>query len=262
MFVMSIYVTVAGLVLGSFYNVVGLRVTGGQSIVAPPSRCPSCGQRLRFRDLVPVFSFIILRGRCRSCHQKISMIYPIIEASTGLLFLFNFFHAKSTEEMLTGWLLVSLLMIVLVTDLTKMIIPDKILICFLVFFIIFRFIFQPSPWWDSLLGTAVGFSLLALIAFISRGGMGGGDVKLFAVIGALTGTKMVLFGFFLSTLFGSMIGMCCLLTGLIKRRQPIPFVPFIAMGMLAAFFFGNELFSYYMNFFEALNLNFLSALLP
>lgn len=242
------YITFIGLVLGSFYNVVGLRVAEGQSIISPPSHCPSCGRRLAIRDLVPVFSYLFLRGRCRTCHQKISSIYPIIEASTGLLFLFSFLHATSIEEMIYGWLLVSLLIIVLVTDLTKMMIPDKILLFFFLLFVVFRIIFRLTPWWDSLVGAATGFVLLALIAIISRGGMGGGDVKLFAVIGLLVGTKTVLLGFFFSTFFGAVIGIGCLLIGVIRRRQPVPFVPFIVMGMLTAFFFGDKLIAIYYKF--------------
>lgn len=244
---LNVYVFLIGITLGSFYNVVGLRVSEGQSIITPPSHCPSCGRRLTIRDLVPVFSYLFLRGRCRTCHARISPIYPIIEASTGLLFLFSFLHATSIEEMLAGWLLVSLLMIVLVTDLTEMMIPDKILVWFLAFFIIFRGINHLVPWWDSLLGAASGFALLAIIALVSHGGMGGGDVKLFAVMGLLVGTKIVLLGFFFSTLFGAIIGVGGLLTGLIRRRQPIPFVPFIVLGMLTAFFFGDQLISLYLN---------------
>ncbi|GGL40907.1 prepilin peptidase [Sporolactobacillus putidus] len=241
----SIYILTLGLVLGSFYNVVGLRVAGGQSIISPPSHCPSCGRRLTIRDLVPVFSYLFLRGRCRTCHQKISPIYPIVEASTGLLFLFSFLWTASIEEMLCGWLLASLLMIVLVTDLTEMMIPDKILLFFFILFAFFRIIFPLAPWWDAPAGAASGFIVLLLIALVSRGGMGGGDVKLFAVMGLLVGVKIVLLGFFLSTFIGAVIGVAGLLTGMIRRRQPVPFVPFIVLGMLAAYFFGDRLMAIY-----------------
>ncbi|WP_332238378.1 prepilin peptidase [Sporolactobacillus sp. KGMB 08714] len=244
----DIYILTLGLVLGSFYNVVGLRVAGGRSIISPPSHCPSCGRRLAIRDLVPVFSYLFLRGRCRTCHQKISPIYPIVEASTGLLFLFSFLRAASVADMLCGWLLASLLMIVLVTDLTEMMIPDRILFFFLILFAVFRIFFPLVPWWDALAGAASGFIVLLLIALISRDGMGGGDVKLFAVIGLLVGLKTVLLGFFLSTFIGAAIGVAGMLTGMIKRRQPIPFVPFIVLGMLAAYFFGDRLIAIYYSF--------------
>jgi Type II secretory pathway, prepilin signal peptidase PulO and related peptidases len=243
----SLYVLLFGIVLGSFFNVVGLRVSEGQSIITPPSHCPSCGRRLTVRDLVPVFSYIFLKGRCRTCGSKISPIYPIIELTTGLLFLFSFLHATSIEEMLAGWLLVSLLIIVLVSDLAKMIIPDKVLIWFLLFFVVFRGFYRLQPWWDPLLGAATGFLLLAAIALISRGGMGGGDVKLFALIGLFTGTKIVLLGFILSAFFGAVIGIIAMMLGLVKRRQPIPFAPFITLGVLTAFFFGDRMISFYLS---------------
>lgn len=244
---LALYVLSLGLVLGSFYNVVGLRVAEGQSIVSPPSHCPSCGRRLAARDLVPVFSYVFLRGRCRSCHAKISPIYPLVEASTGLLFLFSFLAAASIEEMIAGWLLVSLLMIVLVTDLSQMIIPDRIVLFFLFLFAAFRIVYRLDPWWDAPLGAATGFALLALIALASRGGMGGGDVKLFAAMGLLVGTKLILLGFFFSTFFGALIGGIGLLSGKIKHRQPVPFVPFITLGMLTAFFFGDRLINWYVH---------------
>ncbi|MCO7126397.1 prepilin peptidase [Sporolactobacillus shoreicorticis] len=242
-----LYSFLLGITLGSFYNVIGLRVPAGQSIIMPPSHCPSCGRRLTILDLIPVFSYIFLGGKCRTCHSKISLLYPIIEAGTGFLFLFSFLRATSIEEMLCGWLLVSLLMIMLVSDLEYMLIPDKILMFFLILFTIFRIIYHTNPWWDALAGMATGFALLALIALISHGGMGGGDVKLFAVMGLLVGMKLVILGFFLSAFFGAIIGIGGLILGFIKHRQPVPFVPFIVLGMLTSFFFGDRLIAFYLN---------------
>nr|WP_139693090.1 A24 family peptidase [Sporolactobacillus terrae] len=241
------YIFFLGLVLGSFYNVVGLRIPAGNSIITPPSHCPSCERRLTILDLVPVFSYIYLGGKCRTCHSKIPMIYPAIEAATGVLFLSSFLSATSIEEILCGFLLVSLLMIVLVSDLEYMLIPDKILLFFFPLFIAFRIIFPPDPWWDAPAGFTAGFVLLTLISLISRGGMGGGDVKLIAVIGLLLGVKPVIIGFFLSTFFGAMIGICGQLLCLIKHRQPVPFVPFIVLGMLISFFFGDQLIAFYID---------------
>lgn len=246
-FIIATYNFIVGLVFGSFFNVVGLRVPEGQSIVTPPSHCPSCGRRLTIRDLVPVFSYVFLKGRCRTCGAKISPIYPVIELVTGLLFLFSFLQATSIGAMFAGWLLISLLIIVLVSDLAEMIIPDKVLLWFLPIFIIFRVVIPLQPWWDSLLGAAAGFLLLAAITLISRGGMGGGDVKLFALIGLFTGMKIVLLGFMLSAFFGALIGVIAMMFGLVKRRQPIPFAPFITLGVLTAFFFGDRLISFYLS---------------
>ncbi|CAM3096822.1 prepilin peptidase [Sporolactobacillus spathodeae] len=249
-FLDNIYIAILGLVLGSFFNVVGMRVVAGQSIITPPSHCTSCGRRLTIRDLVPVFSWLFLKGRCRTCGAKLSPLYPIIEAATGLLFLFSFLHATSIAEILDGWLLVSLLMIVTVTDIEAMVVPNKIILFFFILSIVFRIIFPTAPWWDAALGAGTGFSLLFLIAILSNGGMGGGDVKLFAVLGLLVGFKLVLIGFFFATFYGALLGGLARLFGKVKKRQPVPFVPFITLGMLTAFFFGDWLFRAYLSLFS------------
>lgn len=243
---LSLYIFVVGLVFGSFYNVVGFRVIRGASIVLPSSHCPVCGHRLIGRDLIPVISYLALRGKCRACGEKISLIYPLVEISTALLFLLSFRQATSFETFLSGCLLVSLLMIVLVTDLSCMLIPDKILLFFLILFAAFRTIFDLSLWWEPIAGSATGFLLLTLISIISGGGIGGGDIKLFAVMGLLLDIEILLLGFFLSVLFGALAGLVSLPTGMMKRHQPIPFVPFIALGTLTAFFFGNCIIAHYL----------------
>ncbi|WP_141190059.1 prepilin peptidase [Terrilactibacillus laevilacticus] len=250
MILIDIYILILGLCLGSFYNVVGLRVLEGESLISPPSHCPSCGRRLSFIDLVPVFSYALLRGKCRTCHSRISPLYPFVEASTGILFLLAFLFAPSLSDMVVGWLLISILMIILVTDINKMMIPDKIMVFFFILFFIFRCFVRLEPWWDSLLGMGVGFGLLMLIFLVSRGkGMGGGDINLFAVMGLLVGTKMILLGFFFSTFYGALIGMIGMALGKFKRNKPLPFGPFIALGMLTAYFFGETLLDLYLDLF-------------
>ncbi len=130
-----------------------------------------------------------------------------------------------------------------------MIIPDKVLLVFAGIFLIERFFLPLSPWWDSLLGAAIGFGLLLLIAVVSKGGMGGGDIKLFAVIGFVVGTKMLLLSFFLSTLLGGLLGLAGMAMGNVKKGKPIPFGPFIAAGTMIAYYFGDELIEIYLNLF-------------
>lgn len=237
-----------GITLGSFYNVVGLRVPEGQSIVKPRSACPNCRQQLRAWDLVPVFSYVFLRGKCRGCGTRISPIYPITELLTGILFALAPVALGWSWELVVAWTLISLFMIIFVSDIHYMIIPDKILLVFAGIFLFERVLWPLTPWWDSLLGAAVGFVLLLLIALVSKGGMGGGDIKLFAVIGFAVGTKLVLLSFLLATLFGAVFGVIGMLLRLVKRRQPIPFGPFIALGSLAAYFYGPKIIEWYFNF--------------
>ncbi|EKN65862.1 peptidase A24A domain-containing protein [Neobacillus bataviensis LMG 21833] len=144
--------------------------------------------------------------------------------------------------------LISMFMIIVVSDINYMIIPDKILIWFAGIFLLERIIWPLNPWWDSLLGAVTGFALLLIIAVVSKGGMGFGDVKLYALLGLVLGVKIVLLSFFLSTLFGAVIGGLALLFKIVKRRQPIPFGPFIAAGTLTAYFWGSEIITFYIHF--------------
>lgn len=243
------FVLIYGLILGSFYNVVGLRVPQKQSIVSPRSSCPKCGHQLSAFELIPVLSYLIQGGKCRSCKAPVSPLYPIVELMTGLLFLAAPFIVGWTSELLVAWTLISLFMIIFVTDLTYMLIPDKVLLVFTGIFLLERIFIPLNLWWDPLLGAVVGFTLLLLIAVASRGGMGGGDIKLFALIGLAVGMKMVLLSFFLSTLFGALFGVIGMLIGKLKRKNPIPFGPFIAAGTLTAYFYGDSIIKAYLSFF-------------
>ena len=171
-----ILVLVLGLSLGSFYNVVGLSVPVKQSFTTRRSACPTCDKELSAFELVPVLSYIGLGGKCRGCKSRISPLYPIVELMTGLLFAAAPLLLGWTSELFVAWSLISLCMIIFVSDVTYMLIPDKILLFFTVVFLFIRFFLPLDPWWDSFLGAAIGFGLLLFIAVISKGGMGGGYV--------------------------------------------------------------------------------------
>ncbi|MFJ7727109.1 prepilin peptidase [Neobacillus sp. NPDC097160] len=237
-----------GIILGSFFNVVSFRVPLKKSIIVPRSACPTCGHQLKAYELIPVFSYVIQRGKCHGCQSRISPIYPIFELLTGLLFMTAPLVVGWSWELVVALTLISMFMIIVVSDIHYMIIPDKILIWFAGIFLLERMIWPLNPWWDSLLGAVIGFTLLLIVAFVSKGGMGGGDVKLYAVLGLVLGVKLVLLSFFLSTLFGAVIGVLALLLKIVKRRQPVPFGPFIAAGTLAAYYWGSEIIDFYILF--------------
>ncbi|MEH7254088.1 prepilin peptidase [Neobacillus niacini] len=246
--VLILLIFIYGITLGSFFNVVGIRVPLKQSIITPGSTCPSCGHQLKAYELLPVMSYMLQRGKCRGCQSRISPIYPTIELITGLLF--------ATAPLLIGWsgelvvtlTLISMFMIIIVSDINYMLIPDKILIWFAGIFLLERIFIPLNPWWDSLLGAVTGFGLLLIIALVSNGGMGMGDVKLYALLGFVLGFKLVLLSFFLSTLFGAVIGGIALLLKIVTRKQPIPFGPFIAAGTLTAYYWGSDIISWYFQF--------------
>lgn len=249
-FIIYLYTLTLGLVLGSFFNVVGLRVPKGESIVRPRSHCPNCKRTLSARELVPVFSYLFQKGKCKGCGMKISPIYPFFEAATGGLFVYAFYHFGFHWETIVAWIFISLLVIIFISDIHYMIIPDKVLLFFAPILLLVRYTIAPlEVWWDPLLGATIGFTLLLAIAIISKGGMGGGDIKLFAVIGIVLGWKGVLLAFFLSTLIGSIIGIIGLATKKIERKKPIPFGPFIVIATLLVYFFETEIFTWYWSLF-------------
>ncbi|PLR75523.1 prepilin peptidase [Bacillus sp. V3-13] len=246
---MQLYVFTLGILLGSFFNVVGLRVPLNKSIVKPRSHCPYCGHTLSWFELIPVISYLLQGGKCRSCRAPVSPLYPFVELVTGLLFVSAPLLTGWSAELFVAWSLISLVVIVFITDIKYMIIPDKVLLVFAVIFLLERVFLPLDPWWDSFLGAAAGFGLLLLITVVSKGGMGFGDVKLFAVLGFATGTKLVLLAFFLATLFGAVFGLIGMMAGKLEKKKPIPFGPFIGLGALTAYFFGEELLYWYIHSF-------------
>ena len=243
------YIFITALLLGSFFNVVGLRVPNNQSIVVPRSACPNCKHQLTAVELIPVFSFLLQKGSCKSCKASISPIYPVVELITAILFTISPMLVGWSKELVISWTLISLFMIIFVSDVHYMIIPDKVLLFFFGLFFIERILIPLTPWWDSLLGAIVGFTLLLVIAIVSKGGMGGGDIKLFGLIGFVVGWKLVLLSFFLSTLAGALFGIVGILIGKVKKGKPFPFGPYIILGTLLAYFFGDQLIRLYLTMF-------------
>lgn len=236
-----------GLILGSFYNVVGLRIPKGKSIVQPPSHCTSCKTQLRFMDLIPVGSFLLSHGKCRHCHAKISPIYPLFELVTAVLFTISPLLVGWSKELIIALALISLLIIIFVSDLHYMIIPDKVLLFFLPLGIVLRLFVPLDPWWNPIAGAATGFFLLYAVALISKGrGMGGGDIKLFGVLGIYIGFQHVLLTLFFASLYGSIIGIVGMKLGKVEKGKPIPFGPFIVFGALTAYFFGDWIIQSYL----------------
>ncbi|HEY4554156.1 MAG TPA: prepilin peptidase [Bacillaceae bacterium] len=246
---MAIIIFIYALLLGSFLNVVGLRVPLNQSIVHPRSRCPGCRRELRPIELIPVVSYLLLQGCCSACGSRISPLYPSVELASGLLFMLAWVRSGWSVETLIAWTFISMLLIIIVTDIQYMLIPDKILLFFAGVFLTERLLLPLNPWWDSLFGAGTGFALLLLIAVASKGGMGGGDIKLFAVIGFVYGLQFVLLAFFLSSMLGALFGLLGMAAGLVEKGKPIPFGPYIAAGSLLAYFYHQPILDWYFSFY-------------
>jgi leader peptidase (prepilin peptidase) / N-methyltransferase len=170
-----------------------------------------------------------------------------MEVLTGVLFAISYLKFGISLELVISLLLVSMLMIIFVSDIHYMLIPNKVLVFFLPLFIISRIIEPLAPWWSPILGAILGFFIIAIIILVSRGGMGAGDMKLFAVLGIVLGYKQVLLAFFLSCVIGAIIGMLLLSFKRIDRKQPVPFGPYIVVGTLLAYFYGETIVNWYLS---------------
>lgn len=239
------YITLLGLILGSFYNVVALRVPAKESLLHPPSHCPNCNTRLKARDLFPVISYLLSGGKCRYCGTKVSALYPLGEAATGLLFLWVYLQFGLTGRGAIGFILVSLSVIVMVADLKYMLIPNKVLLFFLPLLLILVLFFSEGPLWQHLLGAVLGGGILLLFALF--GGMGVGDVKLFALLGLVIGFPNVILAFLIACLLGSVVGGMLMLVGVVKRKQRIPFGPWLVVGALISYGYGSHIIGAYLS---------------
>lgn len=240
---------VFGLIFGSFFNVVGLRVPKNQTFSNDRSLCPQCRHMLSWYELIPVLSYVLQQGKCTHCRGRISPVYPVIELTTGFLFVFSYAMIGLQLELITALLLVSMLVIILVSDIKYMLIPNKVLLFFLPLFIIMRIVQPLDPWWAAFAGGLIGFTIIAVIILVSRGGMGAGDMKLFGVLGVVLGIEKVLLAFFLSCIIGALIGVLLLLFKIIDRRQQVPFGPYIVVAALLTYFYGDSLLNWYFTFF-------------
>ncbi|MET3574642.1 prepilin peptidase [Bhargavaea ullalensis] len=238
-----------GLVFGSFFNVVGLRVPNGESVVRPPSHCPKCNRRLTAADLVPFFSFVFLKGKCRSCGSKIHWVYPVMELLTGVAFALSYLKFGFSGELVVALLFMSLLVTITVSDLAYMLIPDKFLLFFGIPLLLLRIALPLHPWWDGPAAAVVLPAVLLLTAILSKGGMGGGDIKLYVVIGLVLGLADSFLSLFLAALVGTVAGFIHLKRQGKGRGTPIPFGPWIALGASIAYLYGDRIVGSYVNLF-------------
>ncbi|MTI81178.1 MAG: prepilin peptidase [Firmicutes bacterium] len=243
----EIIVTLLGACMGSFLNVCICRIPYQESVVYKPSHCPQCEKKLGAMDLIPIFSYIFLKGRCRSCDEKISIQYPLVELLTAVLFLATYLHWGWQWQTVSMWSFVSILIAVTVIDIYHQIIPDKILLVGSLIGLPFIILSSFNQFISGIIGFFVAGLILLVIAVVSKGGMGGGDIKLAAVIGLFLGWQNALLALFISFLAGGLIGIFLLVTKLKGRKDAVPFGPYLALGGLISAFYGNQLIKWYLN---------------
>jgi leader peptidase (prepilin peptidase)/N-methyltransferase len=256
----SLMAFVFGAIIGSFLNVCIVRIPEGDSIVSPPSQCPGCKNALRFYDNIPLISYLILLGRCRYCDERISPRYFFVEllmASLGVALYYQFGFGLA---FLVGFVFVAALIVISFIDLDVRIVPDVIslpgIVIGLLFSVVGRFLITdthavvPSPL-SALLGVLLGGGFLLALAWVYETftgveGMGGGDIKLLAMIGAFLGWTSIPFTLFFASLVGSVVGLAFMIGKGVGRRFALPFAPFLCLGALLYLLFGQELVRFYL----------------
>ncbi len=248
----SFYLVVAlfGALVGSFLNVCIYRLPRRESVVWPGSHCPACHQAIAWYDNIPLVSYLVLKGRCRHCAIRIPIRYPIIEAvnAVGYVALLAAF-GPGWATVSYAWLYSSLL-VVAATDLSHKIIPNTVTFPGIAVGVLSATTVLPLGLIESLIGLLVGGGILWVLAWASpylfgKEGMGGGDIKLLAMIGAFLGWKPALLTIMMGSFLGSLVGIGLIGAGVIKRGDYIPFGPFLVSGALVALFFGQSILDWY-----------------
>ena len=242
-----------GLAIGSFLNVCIYRLPRGESVVSPPSRCPSCGRGLRWFENVPVLGYLLLGGRCRTCRAVVSPTYPIVEATTALVFLLQYWQLGWQPLLGVRWLFGAALIVLFVIDLQHRILPNVITLPGVVIGVAASLLFEPG-WPASVIGVAAGGGALWAVGeayFRIRGeeGMGMGDVKMLAMIGAFLGWQLMLVTLLIASLAGSVFGGGLILLNRGNMKYALPLGSFLAAGALIATHIGQPLMEWYLGYY-------------
>lgn len=254
---LQLYIFIVGIIFGSFFNVCIYRTPEKKSIITPPSTCPNCNTRLKAIDLIPILSYLISGRKCRYCKKEISPRYATVEFLTGILFLLVYNKYLISLETIYYIILVSLLVIITFIDIDHYIIPDGIIIFGIVTALILNIVGMGAPIKDSVIGSVIcGGGMLLLIHIIEfivkKEVMGGGDIKLFAMVGLFLGVKGGLLTIILSVYVGAIYGVGTIIYSKIKNKEynsMIPYGPFISVGALIALLYGNNILNWYSSLF-------------
>jgi leader peptidase (prepilin peptidase)/N-methyltransferase len=247
-----VFMALLGLIAGSFLSVVAHRVPIGESIVAPRSRCPSCGTQIAAYDNVPLFSYLALRGRCRHCDATVPATYPLLEIGLAAVFVGILLrYPDDGVAIALGACLAATLAAITLTDLEHRLIPNRILIASAIVAVALLLIGDRDAIPEHLIAAAIAFAVLFLVALAYPRGMGMGDVKLAGVMGLYLGKAVapaLLIGFAAGALFGLAL---IAARGAEARKQAVPFGPFLALGGIVAIFCGVEIVDWYTDTFFA-----------
>jgi len=235
-----------GLFVGSFLNVCIDRLPQGQSIIHPRSHCAACNRKLGNLDLIPLFSYLWLRGRCRYCQAPIPIRLPIVEGMAGLLFALLYWKFGLGLELGISLVYISLLTVIFVIDLENQLVLDKVVYPGMALALAFSFFWPGLGVISSLIGGAIGLAAMALPFIIYRRGMGFGDVKLGALVGLMSGYPLVFVALLLAVISGGLVAAVLLVFKIKRRSDPIPFAPFLATSAMVTLLWGQAIWQWYL----------------
>ena len=249
-----LFIFIFGLAVGSFLNCVIYRLEKNEGFLKDRSYCPHCHHVLSWQDLIPIFSFLILKGKCRYCHKKISLQYPLVELSAAILFVLIFNAAAFNLRTIYYLIICCFLIVIFVYDLKHYLIPDKIIYPAIALALIFNFQFLISKqlliFKYAILSAVLASAFFLSIFLISRGKwLGFGDVKLAFLMGLFLGFPKILVALFFAYFIGAIIGIGLVLTKKKKLKSEVPFGPFLVAGTFVALFWGQVLIDWYFRFF-------------
>lgn len=246
-----VLVAVFGLVIGSFLNVLIFRIDNLKSVLTGRSECPHCKHKLAARDLVPLFSFLSLQGKCRYCHKKISIQYPLVELLTALIFsLLYYFFGSNIGAFVFYTIIFSILIVVAVHDLKTQYIPQEFVILAVVLLLIFGSHFGGFSYRNMLYGGLIGGGVPAILVLVSREKwMGSGDIGVGLVLGLIVGFPVAIFGFFLACLLGSIVGLIYVYLKKKTIKVSMPFAPYLILASLISLIWGQQVINWYFNSF-------------
>jgi len=245
-----ILIFILGLIVGSFCNVCIYRIPKNESIIYPASHCPKCRTTIKPVDNIPLLSYILLKGRCRNCGSKISIQYPVVELLTGIIYLIIYLIYGLSIQSLVYIILSSALIIIAFIDLNEQIVPDVISLPGIGVGLILSFFVPYLSFINSALGVVVGGGIILIIALVGsmifkKEAMGGGDVKLAAMIGAFLGWRYTIISLFLGFFLGALAGIFLILSKIKSKEDMVPFGPFIALGSLITLLWGEKIIAWY-----------------
>ena len=240
-----------GLLIGSFLNVCIYRIPKGESIIFPPSSCPSCGERIRWYDNIPVISYLLLRGRCRHCGGRIPLRYPIVELLTAVLTVVILWRFGLSVSAFYYLVLTYVLIVISFIDLDTMLVPVKLCYFAMLAGILLSPLVPEVSFKDSVLGASFGAGLILFIietyaVFTGKEGMGYGDANIMALIGAFIGWQKVLLALFIASFVGALVGMGYVFLKGKSLKVAVPFGPFLSVGGYLTVLYGDKLLSLYL----------------